>query len=97
MAGTSHHGRVLWAALLIAVALTAWANAPRAHDASSASEQGAVEGLNLPKEESLEHSHAQLLATVCCKTCRKGKACGNSCISRTKACHQPPGCACDAK
>lgn len=36
-----------------------------------------------------------MLAQVCCKTCRKGKACGNSCISRDKQCHQPPGCACD--
>ena len=33
----------------------------------------------------------------CCKTCRKGKACGDSCISRAYACHQPPGCACDAE
>lgn len=32
---------------------------------------------------------------ACCKTCRAGKACGNSCISRSKTCHQPPGCACD--
>lgn len=32
----------------------------------------------------------------CCKVCRKGKACGNSCIARDKQCHQPPGCACDA-
>lgn len=32
---------------------------------------------------------------VCCKTCHKGKACGNSCIARNKQCHQPPGCACD--
>ncbi len=31
----------------------------------------------------------------CCKTCSKGKACGNSCISRSYTCHQPPGCACD--
>lgn len=31
----------------------------------------------------------------CCKTCRKGKACGNSCISRTKSCRVGPGCACD--
>jgi len=23
------------------------------------------------------------------------KACGNSCISRSYTCHQPPGCACD--
>lgn len=31
----------------------------------------------------------------CCKTCSKGKACGNSCISRQLTCHKPPGCACD--
>ena len=31
----------------------------------------------------------------CCKVCKKGKACGNSCISVDKTCHQPPGCACD--
>ena len=31
----------------------------------------------------------------CCKICRKGKACGNSCINRDYQCHQPPGCACD--
>lgn len=31
----------------------------------------------------------------CCKVCSKGKACGNSCISRSYTCHQPPGCACD--
>lgn len=32
----------------------------------------------------------------CCKVCQKGQACGNSCISRDKSCHQPPGCACDS-
>ena len=32
---------------------------------------------------------------ACCKICKKGKACGNSCISQDKNCHQPPGCACD--
>jgi hypothetical protein len=32
---------------------------------------------------------------ACCKICTKGKACGNSCISQDKYCHQPPGCACD--
>ena len=37
----------------------------------------------------------QLIATEeCCKICRKGQACGNSCISRSKTCHQPAGCAC---
>jgi hypothetical protein len=32
---------------------------------------------------------------ACCKVCRTGYACGNSCISRSKQCHQPPGCACN--
>lgn len=31
----------------------------------------------------------------CCKICKKGKACGNSCINRSYTCRQPPGCACD--
>ena len=34
--------------------------------------------------------------TACCKVCRKGKACGNSCIRRSYTCRKPPGCACDA-
>ena len=33
---------------------------------------------------------------ACCKVCTTGKACGDSCISRSKSCHKPPGCACDA-
>jgi micrococcal nuclease len=31
----------------------------------------------------------------CCKICRKGKACGDSCIPRSYTCRQPPGCACN--
>lgn len=33
---------------------------------------------------------------ACCKHCTPGKskACGDSCISIDKTCHQPPGCAC---
>lgn len=31
----------------------------------------------------------------CCKVCSKGKACGDSCISRSKVCHKGSGCACD--
>ena len=34
---------------------------------------------------------------ACCRICTRGKACGNSCINRAYRCHQPPGCACDAK
>lgn len=36
-----------------------------------------------------------LNANGCCKICYKGKACGNSCISKNYTCHKPPGCACD--
>ena len=32
----------------------------------------------------------------CCKVCRTGKACGNSCISAKAQCRKPPGCACNA-
>lgn len=33
-------------------------------------------------------------AASCCKICRKGKPCGNSCISRRYTCRRGPGCAC---
>ena len=36
------------------------------------------------------------LAETCCKICRSGKACGDSCIARDETCTKPPGCACDA-
>jgi hypothetical protein len=34
-------------------------------------------------------------AASCCKTCSAGKACGDSCISRSKSCHKGKGCACN--
>ncbi|WP_425100648.1 hypothetical protein [Tropicibacter sp. S64] len=43
----------------------------------------------------LENPGAPVFSAACCKTCRKGKACGNSCISASKACHVGQGCACD--
>jgi hypothetical protein len=30
----------------------------------------------------------------CCKVCTSSKACGDSCISKSKTCTKPPGCAC---
>lgn len=32
---------------------------------------------------------------ACCRVCRTGKACGNSCINQNYTCRQPPGCACN--
>lgn len=37
----------------------------------------------------------ELMASACCKICTKGKACGNSCIAKSKTCHKGKGCACD--
>jgi hypothetical protein len=34
-------------------------------------------------------------AQGCCKHCRTGKACGDTCIARDKTCHVGPGCACN--
>ncbi|MFO7566398.1 MAG: hypothetical protein R6X02_27395 [Enhygromyxa sp.] len=34
---------------------------------------------------------------ACCKTCRKGTACGDTCIARDRDCTEPKGCACDAE
>ncbi len=38
---------------------------------------------------------AKVWAVACCKVCRKGKACGNSCINRSYTCRKGPGCACN--
>ncbi len=37
----------------------------------------------------------ELAPRECCKICRKGKACGDSCIARDRGGHEPPGCACN--
>ena len=36
-------------------------------------------------------------AKSCCKICKKGKACGNSCIAVSYTCREGLGCACNAK
>jgi hypothetical protein len=38
---------------------------------------------------------AEGFARGCCKTCSAGKACGDSCIARSKTCHKGKGCACN--
>ena len=34
-------------------------------------------------------------SAACCKVCRRGQACGDTCIARNDVCHVPRGCACD--
>lgn len=38
---------------------------------------------------------AQMSGVQCCKVCRKGKACGDTCIPRDHNCSKGKGCACD--
>lgn len=37
---------------------------------------------------------ARVYDAACCKVCKKGQPCGDSCISREKQCRKGPGCAC---
>lgn len=41
--------------------------------------------------------HSLASNPACCKICRTGRACGDSCIPVDRACEQPPGCACAAE
>jgi hypothetical protein len=41
--------------------------------------------------EQIERATAQ---KQCCKVCKKGKPCGDTCIEKSDVCHVPPGCAC---
>ena len=49
----------------------------------------------LPTSAKTNQSVPLIKVAQCCKICRKGKACGNSCISKKYTCRKPPGCACD--
>ena len=46
-------------------------------------------------ERLLDVMPEKTLPAACCKMCSKGKACGDSCISRSKTCRKGVGCACD--
>ena len=70
---------------LATIALLGFAAAPGL--ALESSNDGAVEA---------NRRATEVASREFCKICRKGKACGDSCISRDKKCNKPPGCACDA-
>ena len=50
-----------------------------------------------PRFEFSEEEYQVVALKKCCKTCKKGKACGDSCINKQLKCHKPKGCACDAE
>lgn len=47
------------------------------------------------KPAQIQKEDSSLFSQQCCKICTRGKACGNSCISKKYRCHKPRGCACD--
>lgn len=69
---------------------------------SDAYENTPVNDINEEKQELINISNiveekieSEPIEKACCKYCSKGKACGDSCISRSYTCHKGPGCACD--
>lgn len=55
-----------------------------------------LEEVGDPETPSIEQARPeQQPGRACCKICRKGKACGDTCISRSYTCRKPPGCACN--
>lgn len=88
--------RRLSLALVLLASLSGLASAPAL--AAGAEPAPALAGPVL-SDEVLEHLKAlsqDLPANPasCCKVCRKGKPCGDSCISQNYSCHKAPGCAC---
>ncbi|HRI09942.1 MAG TPA: hypothetical protein PKW35_19100 [Nannocystaceae bacterium] len=61
--------------------------------AASRSRQSALDVDRL-HEQNVKASAEPKPAGACCKVCRAGQPCGDSCISRSKLCHKPPGCTC---
>lgn len=49
-----------------------------------------------PSRETSEVREPLETDVECCRTCRKGKACGDTCVARDRECTVEPGCACDA-
>jgi len=78
--------------LAVAVSLAPLANAEQATDALK---PGPVSLIASPTQRLLNLRHPQVIPAACCKVCRKGKACGDSCISKAKSCNKGTGCACN--
>lgn len=89
--------RSLLAAALLLIAVPAFANQP-----STFAEQppavGALTAEDIAAARRLltgaQTAEVQVYDAACCKVCKKGQPCGDSCISREKQCRKGPGCAC---
>ena len=74
---------------------TAFASSDLTVESNHLIEQVAEESESLQERAPAQVEKIEGISQSCCRICTKGKACGNSCISRRYTCHQPPGCACD--
>ena len=54
-----------------------------------------TEGISISRLSDDALGEPDVASAECCKICRKGKACGDSCIAKSKQCTKGPGCACD--
>src|SRR6266550_7627034 len=64
---------------------------------ANADPKGVVQFHPYARDTAAAEAARPVTSPSCCRVCATGKPCGNSCISRDKQCHQPPGCACGAK
>lgn len=64
-------------------------------DTNGSSHRGFAAQAYLSSQRPSTAAQAAPQTKPCCKICRKGKACGNSCINRNYTCRKPPGCACN--
>lgn len=89
--------RSLLAAALLLIAVPAFAE-----QASTFAEQppavGALTAEDIATARRLltggQVGETRVYDAACCKVCKKGQPCGDSCISREKQCRKGPGCAC---
>lgn len=85
--------------IVISLLFTSSAFADKDHKSEVLEENEVGAFLNQPHKTFREWNPSltgnQVISQACCKQCSKGKACGNSCISRDKTCHKGSGCACD--
>jgi hypothetical protein len=65
---------------------------PDAIESKAADEQIPTE----PARDATGNPEASEPTGECCRTCHKGKACGDTCVARDRECTVAPGCACDA-
>jgi hypothetical protein len=85
--------RALLFALLLTVAGSALPNDPDT-STSTADFIAIVANTEAVNPFAEDQPTAQAFTAKCCRVCKKGKPCGDTCIAQDNICHVGPGCAC---